>query len=344
MGDAVIVPRWEWRTFGTRFGARTYLAALTPTGVQESDETYLLSSEGDTVKVRDGLMDIKVLREVDGFGLERWEPVMKADAPLTADEIAAVFQALRQPLPSPLPDATTFEAFLAEHIERSGAFGGPSSQAARPLRDRGLRGRAVRRRGGRSAHSNHRHRVADPRAVRSAVRVVGLGGTSQLPPGAQGIGRPAACPLRDNRRGHQLGEVPHRGADIGGGWRAVVDRANVTQLGEGLAATGAISSNLARTTSAIAAMIDEATRLGARAIAAVGTAGPDRGQPERCRGGDRARHGCLRRGHLREEESRLAYLAVRAGLQDAGGTLACSTPAAELAVHVRNRRPCRRTV
>lgn len=71
MGDAVIVPRWEWRTFGTRFGAaETYLAALSPTGVQESDETYLLSSEGDTVKVRDGLMDIKVLREVDGFGLE----------------------------------------------------------------------------------------------------------------------------------------------------------------------------------------------------------------------------------------------------------------------------------
>ena len=39
MGDAVIVPRWEWRTFGTRFGAaETYLAALSPTGVQESDE------------------------------------------------------------------------------------------------------------------------------------------------------------------------------------------------------------------------------------------------------------------------------------------------------------------
>ena len=36
--------------------------------MEESDETYLLSSEGDTVKVRDGLMDIKVLREVDEFG------------------------------------------------------------------------------------------------------------------------------------------------------------------------------------------------------------------------------------------------------------------------------------
>ena len=38
----VIIPRWEWRTFGSRFGlAETRFAALTPTGVQESDELYL---------------------------------------------------------------------------------------------------------------------------------------------------------------------------------------------------------------------------------------------------------------------------------------------------------------
>ena len=40
-----IVPRWEWRTFGTHFGvAEERFAALDPTGVQESDETYLLDS------------------------------------------------------------------------------------------------------------------------------------------------------------------------------------------------------------------------------------------------------------------------------------------------------------
>ena len=46
-----IVPRWEWRSFGARFGeAEKRLAGLTPGGVQESDETYLLSGAGGNVK------------------------------------------------------------------------------------------------------------------------------------------------------------------------------------------------------------------------------------------------------------------------------------------------------
>ena len=62
-----ITPRWEWRAFGLDFGAgERAFAALTPERVQESDEIYLVGREGDTVKVRDGLMDIKVLREVNG--------------------------------------------------------------------------------------------------------------------------------------------------------------------------------------------------------------------------------------------------------------------------------------
>ena len=82
-----IVPRWEWRWFGRRLGpAESRLAALTPIGVQQSDETYLLSGDGDNVKVRDALMDIKVLREVNADGLEQWTPVMKASFPLPAAE------------------------------------------------------------------------------------------------------------------------------------------------------------------------------------------------------------------------------------------------------------------
>ena len=327
MGDAVIVPRWEWRTFGTRFGAaETYLAALTPTGVEESDETYLLSSEGDTVKVRDGLMDIKVLREVDGFGLERWEPVMKADAPLTADEIAAVFQALRQPLPSPLPDATTFEAFLAEHIERSGGVRAVRVHKRRvryaiegcvgELCDVEADGRRTR---------TIAIESADPRAVRSAVRVIGLGGhvNTSYPRGLRALvaRQPALYATIDVGTNSVKFHIAER--DIGGGWRAVVDRANVTQLGEGLAATGAISSGpLARTTSAIAAMIDEATRLGARAIAAVGTAGLRiaANQSDVVEAIERDTGVCVE-VISGEEESRLAYLAVRAGLRTPEGTL-----------------------
>ena len=45
-----------WR----RSGGATRLARLTPSGVEESDEIYLLPAPGQ-VKIRDALMDIKVL-------------------------------------------------------------------------------------------------------------------------------------------------------------------------------------------------------------------------------------------------------------------------------------------
>ena len=78
-----------------RFGeAEKRLAALTPSGVQESDEVYLLSGAGGNVKIRAALMDIKVLREVNADGLEQWTPVMKAGFPIGATDAARVFEAL----------------------------------------------------------------------------------------------------------------------------------------------------------------------------------------------------------------------------------------------------------
>ena len=49
-------------------------ATLEP-AVEESEELYLLRLAGDNVKVRDGLMDIKVLRETDAVG----PPALGAD-------------------------------------------------------------------------------------------------------------------------------------------------------------------------------------------------------------------------------------------------------------------------
>ena len=64
---AEIKPRWEWRSFGQRFGnAEARLAKLTPGGVQESDEIYLLSGTGDNVKVRvlrSGISDVRAKGE-----------------------------------------------------------------------------------------------------------------------------------------------------------------------------------------------------------------------------------------------------------------------------------------
>ena len=96
---SAIIPRWEWRTFGSRFGlADERFAALDSTGVQESDELYLLGAGTGNAKIRDDLMDIKLLRETQ-HGLQRWEPVMKAPFPLSAEDARRAFETLETPVP-----------------------------------------------------------------------------------------------------------------------------------------------------------------------------------------------------------------------------------------------------
>ena len=92
----MIVPRWEWRTFGSDFGAAdAAFAALEPELIQESDETYLLSPRTDAaVKIRAGLMDVKVLEHVSQAGLEQWRPAMKETFPLPREKADRVCAAL----------------------------------------------------------------------------------------------------------------------------------------------------------------------------------------------------------------------------------------------------------
>jgi exopolyphosphatase / guanosine-5'-triphosphate,3'-diphosphate pyrophosphatase len=117
------IPRWEWRTFGQCFGqAQTRLAELVPDGIQESDEIYLLSGGGDNVKIRDALVDIKVLQEVNADGLEQWAPAMKARFPLLPTEVARVFEALRLPAPSLSRASYTFDELMRELGLPSGAI------------------------------------------------------------------------------------------------------------------------------------------------------------------------------------------------------------------------------
>jgi exopolyphosphatase/guanosine-5'-triphosphate,3'-diphosphate pyrophosphatase len=91
-----MAPRWEWRTFGDRFGAvERHLETVHIHSVAESDETYLISAAAqDAVKVRAGMMDVKHLEQVDDDGLELWKPVMKSPLPISADDAGAVLVAL----------------------------------------------------------------------------------------------------------------------------------------------------------------------------------------------------------------------------------------------------------
>jgi exopolyphosphatase/guanosine-5'-triphosphate,3'-diphosphate pyrophosphatase len=110
-----VIPRWEWRTFGAEFGvADASFAALEPELIQESDETYLLSPEsGAAVKIRAGLMDVKMLEQVSEAGLEQWRPAMKATFPLARAAADKVCADLRVSAPSPGKDAFSLDEFLS---------------------------------------------------------------------------------------------------------------------------------------------------------------------------------------------------------------------------------------
>jgi exopolyphosphatase/guanosine-5'-triphosphate,3'-diphosphate pyrophosphatase len=115
--------------------------------------------------------------------------------------------------------------------------------------------------------------------------------------------------------------IGERAAD--GAWRTLVDRAEVTRLGEGLEERGLITgAALARTLTAIEGMVAEARGLGTLGIAAVGTAGLRvAGNAEDLIAAVEAATGIRIEVIPGEEESRLADRAVESGLQLGGGAL-----------------------
>lgn len=315
-----IRPRWEWRSFGRRFGAaEERLARLAPSGVQESDEIYLLSGAGENVKVRDALMDIKVLREVNADGLEQWTPVMKAGFPLPGVEAVKVLEALRLPVPTSVRESYTLDEFI-------GQFAAPGG-TVRAVRVHKRRVRYTVD----GCMAELSEVVADGKSTRTlavesedaagvmrAVQGFGLEGytNTSYPRGLAALiddvnERYAVIDAGTNSIKFHVGE-----RSINGKWRTVVDRAEMTRMGEGLSQGGRIiEAAIERTIAAIASMVGEANQHGVRAIAAVGTAGLRIAS----NGGDvvdaiRARTGIHVEVISGEEESRMAYLAAKAGL------------------------------
>jgi exopolyphosphatase/guanosine-5'-triphosphate,3'-diphosphate pyrophosphatase len=108
-----------------------------------------------------------------------------------------------------------------------------------------------------------------------------------------------------------------------GEWRTVVDRADVTRLGEDLSSSGALGTEaMTRTADAITRMVEEARREGAVAIAAVGTAGlRSASNSAALSDAVRGRCGVGIEVISGEDEARLAYRAAVAELDIRGGTL-----------------------
>ena len=319
-----IRPRWEWRTFGSSFGrAESAFADMESTGVQESDELYLLSDSDANVKVRDDLLDIKILVEVNADGLEQWRPIMKATFPLASDSIKELFGALSMDAPALERDAYTLDQFLAELAP-----------------DAGLRPAYVHKRrvryvvGGCTSEvsevtvEGHPTRTIaieseDAAAVVAAVKGVGLADYLNTSYG-KGLRLalddvPARYAVIDAGTNSIKFHVAERATD--GSFRRVVDRAEMTRLGEGLEESRLIGAEaLKRAVDAIAGMATEARECGVLAISAVGTAvfriASNAGEAiEQIR----SRTGVTIEVLSGEEESRLAYVGATSAIEAATG-------------------------
>jgi exopolyphosphatase / guanosine-5'-triphosphate,3'-diphosphate pyrophosphatase len=325
---AEIVPRWEWRTFGEHFGeAEEHFGALEPERVQESDEVYFLSRNSDeNVKIRDDLLDVKTLEHVNDDGLEQWIPVLKASFPVPVDDLRQVLERLRVDAGELTRDEYTLDQLVDEVVEPNAdllavkvhkrrqryTIGGCTTELTDLQTDVGpIRTAAVE--------------LEDPERVIATVRDLGLGAVPNVsfPRGMKalaGLGahRFAVIDVGTNSVKFHIGE---RRAD--GSWSTVVDRAEVTRLGEGLDDSGRLQPEpIARTVDAIAAMADEAKANGVEEIAAVGTAGMRIAEnPEDLIDAVRERCGVEIEVIPGEEEARIAYLAVRAGLGAIRGSL-----------------------
>jgi len=294
--------------------------------VQETDEVYLLTEKGSNVKIRAGLLDIKVLQQVNEAGLEQWMPVMKERFPASAATLREVFNAMQVTPPDLTRDDYTFDQFLTEVIGPTKevraanvhkrrvryVVGGCTSELSDVTVD-GIKTRTIA------------VETEDAAAVVAAVESLGLSGyvNTNYSRGLAATlsGKPPRYAVLDVGTNSVKFHIAEVSAD--GTWKAVTDRAELTRLGEGLKEGGPISKEAAeRTAAAIKGMVDEAHKAGCLAIAAAGTAGLRMASNSaEVLEIIRATSGVKVEVVSGDEEGRLAYLAVRSGLPLAKGSL-----------------------
>lgn len=300
---------------------------MTPLGeAQETDEIYLLSNEGSNLKLRFDLLDVKKLIEVDERGLELWAPISKSEFPMAKDDVLAVFDAIGVSRPETAREVSTMDQFMEELVaphpgleivsvhKRRVRYSIESCMAElTSLTANGRRVKTI------AAESE------DPDAVAAAIESLGLSGhvnTSysrglRLVLGLAPV-RYAVVDIGTNSVKFHIGEQHEDGS-----WTRVVDRAEVTRLGEGLDDTGEIQPEpLERTVRAVDAMVAEARENEVLAIAAVGTAALRIAtNSSLVTDSIRDRVGVPVQVVSGEEESRLAFLAVSAGVGLADGNV-----------------------
>jgi exopolyphosphatase / guanosine-5'-triphosphate,3'-diphosphate pyrophosphatase len=323
----VVVPRWEWRTFGDDLDAIDALGPLRTAASVESEETYLLSMYVDaSVKVRGGVLDVKVLQRVDGAGLQLWVPTMKAPFPLDADAVATAFAALGAPPPTTRPSGLSIAQLMEDLIAPRDDL---RVVATRKRRRRAVVDDCMVEVTEVSAEGSTARTVAvespDPQLVSRTIQRLGLDGRPNVcvPRGLKsmlgwGPTRFAVIDVGTNSTKFTLGRRDEDGTPT-----IEVDTAVVTRLGEDLAATGELArASMDRTVDAIVELVDEARRDGPLDIVAVGTAGlRQASNRDELVAAVHSRCGVVVEVISGREEARLAYLAAVSSLSLTGDRL-----------------------
>ena len=110
-----IIPRWEWRTFGENFGvSEEKIKSYELGNFKKSSEKYILSrNSNENCKVRDELMDIKSLQQINDDKLEQWYPTLKEGFPLSKETITMLCKDFfKVEVPAMDKEAYDFEAYI----------------------------------------------------------------------------------------------------------------------------------------------------------------------------------------------------------------------------------------
>lgn len=88
---------------------------------KKSSEKYILSSKSnENCKIRDDLMDIKSLRQINADKLEQWYPTMKLTFPLKKEDIANLFENFfKVEVPAFERDEYTYDQYLEELVGKN---------------------------------------------------------------------------------------------------------------------------------------------------------------------------------------------------------------------------------
>lgn len=296
------------------------ISARGPLGeAQETDEVYILCDDEINLKIRFDLLDVKKLVQVGEDGLELWAPVSKTQFPLSSEQIETGFRSMGI-APIDIPKETyDLNMFLTQLVDPH------SDLEAVHVHKRRVR-YTVNGCMAELTSLTANGVATNTIAVESEDREAVLGGVEQL-----GLSDHVNTSYSRGLR-CLLGLAPVRYAvvDIGtnsvkfhigqqhtdGTWTRIVDRAEVTRLGEGLDVTGEIQAEpLERTVRAVESMAEEARRHDALGTAVVGTAAL-RIADNSTLATDSIRDRVGPRVEVLsgEEESRLAYMAVVAEL------------------------------